>query len=81
MKCDCGEQFYVGKSLGDGLYNTREEPSELLEDMYDWMWEHLMGCEHPHASAPESLSREWVGGQVFTVVTEYEYEASANATS
>lgn len=100
LLCDCGEKQYLGKSLGDGIYNTaggpqsytfsrlegtpilvpEQQPAEtasdgqarFLRETYDWMWEHLMGCEHPNAECDPVLGPEWAAGEVFKVVTEYE---------
>jgi len=56
MQCPCGEQRYLGKSIGSGIYD-----SPTAEDLQDWMWEHLIDCHKD----------EWVGGEIFKVVTEY----------
>lgn len=40
----------------------------MLEEIYEWMWEHLWSCN----KAEEGLTPEWVGGTIFEVVTEYD---------
>jgi hypothetical protein len=67
--CKCGERQYLGKSLGHGIYHTRTSSEEFLEEVYSFMWEHLM-AEHPGLPVDEHLSPEWVSGTVFEIVTE-----------
>lgn len=94
----CKEKQYLGKSLGDGIYNNKSasrdfmtpeqilselnlddnralakggfplkpEPekaqAEFLEEIYNWMWKHLMGC----------YKDEFYSGEIFKVLTEYD---------
>lgn len=105
--CPCGSKQFLGKSLGDGIYQTRggaqsfslrqhdgvavltpeQAPAEtrndgqarFLDDVYEWMWKHLMGraCYDKRVELgwhePEvGLDTEWVKGEVFKVLTEYD---------
>jgi hypothetical protein len=104
LLCPCGGTKYVGKSIGDGIYNVRggpqsfqlrrhegtavivpeAEPVESIADgqaaflaeVYGWMWEHLMGCDHPDAEPADALGPEWIKGEIFKVITEYDDRAS-----
>ena len=73
MRCDCGSTHYLGKSLGDGIY-TKGEPCEIFDSLHNWMWEHLTECAHPKAER-DSLGSEWVAGEIFTVITQYDHRA------
>ena len=97
MRCPvCADEKFIGKSLGEGIYNTRSfqgkifPPNELLkeikdrveqspvaiaqdnagdatilQELYEWMWEHLMKCHKD----------EFKGGELFKVVSEYKETA------
>lgn len=71
MLCDCGATHYVGKSLGEGIYSSTP-PGKVMESLHEWMWEHLIECDHPNATYTRPLGREWAKGEVFKVVTEYD---------
>ena len=96
----CKEQKFMGKSLGDGIYNNASATDELLtpeqalkaimesmsddramakggwplknnpykyqaeffEEIYDWMWKHLLKCRKD----------EFYKGELFKVLTEYD---------
>ena len=103
LLCPCGETKYLGKSIGDGVYNVQGGPqsfavrqhegttvvipeaapaetheegqARFLSEVYEWMWTHLMGCDHPEAEPPGVLGREWVKGEIFKVITEYDDRA------
>lgn len=83
LKCPvCGKDQFMGKSLGDGIYNMRayqgkiyhpgepikphrdiaEADAEVLNEIYDWMWEHMMGCHKD----------EFKSGKLFEVISDYE---------
>ena len=71
MQCKCGTQFYIGKSLGQGIYHGQlgspdmwTTPEEYLAELHKFMWEHLIDC----------YGDEWIGGEIFKVVTEYPAE-------
>lgn len=70
IKCSCGEQFYLSKSLGDGMY--RGDAPFPDGSMHKWMWEHLMDCPHPAAKINPLLGPEWAAGEIFKIVTEYD---------
>lgn len=39
----CSKSEFVGKTLCDGLYTYQDE-SKQLEDIYDFIWDHLSKC-------------------------------------
>lgn len=58
---------YQGKwyAPGEPLKPHRDEKgadAEVLNEVYDWMWEHLMQCHKD----------EFKGGELFKVVSEYD---------
>lgn len=68
LKCPvCSDQFYFGKSLGNGLY-LRSNYEEHLQETYDWIWEHLTDC-HRDEMAHDTL---------FTIESEYQTKEKTN---
>lgn len=82
LHCPCGENKYLGKSLGDNIYGpgsfmkTDEqnwgECAAFLHSIYDWMWAHLMANHAGLHKEDDVLSPEWVEGEIFKVLTEYD---------
>ena len=51
----------MGKSLGDGIYNSAASDEDELQFIYTWMWEHLR-CKEGELSK----------GELFKVLSEYD---------
>ena len=72
----CKEQVYMGKSLGNGIYNMRsyqgkfykakeyKADAEVLNECYDFMWKHMLACHKD----------EFKGGELFKIMSEYKNE-------
>lgn len=70
LLCPCGGTQYIGKSLGRGIYHTRDSSHEFLEEVYEWMWDHFM--ENHAGLEVNEAGKEWVAGEIFKVITEYD---------
>lgn len=81
------QSFAVRQHEGATVVVPEAEPVEthdqgqarFLADVYDWMWKHLRdpGCYNKRVELgmhPEEdvLSNEWVKGEIFKVLTEYD---------
>lgn len=76
LLCPCSAVCYIGKSLGQGMYHTRDDSHAFLEEIYEWMWEHFMAN---HAGLDvDAAGREFVAGEIFKVITEYDDRADYN---
>lgn len=74
IRCACGETKYLGASRERGIVISMQErvdPESFLQDIYAWMWEHLMS-NHAGNHVPKNLGPEWVGGEIFKILTEYD---------
>lgn len=62
----CKSALFMGSSFADGvtswIADTDEEQSEFLEEIYSWMWEHILDCRHDFMFK----------GEIFKVLTEYD---------
>ena len=67
LYCDCGSVCYVGKSTGNGVFAVADD---ILDLMHEWMWKHIIYCEHALAPRHPVLGPEWATGEIFKVLTE-----------
>lgn len=80
LHCPCGENRYLGKSMGSGIYgpgsftqsleDNNQESADLLFGIYEWMWEHFI-ANHAKLSV-DAAGPEWVKGEILKVLTEYD---------
>lgn len=81
------QSFTMGKHEGATVVVPEQKPAEtpdegyarFLDDVYEWMWEHLTECNHPECPPEPVLGNEWLKGEIFKVITEYDERITREA--